>query len=159
MTSIPASRRARAMILAPRSWPSRPGLAITTRIFRATVGQVYGGAFDRRWLLTGLAEPRRRTVRLPRRERRRAALAGLRARRARSSTRARGLAARRLDRDHALPSRPLGRPRAVGVGPRVRARARARATRAVGSAARQDRSLGPRSLARNARHVRAGVQR
>src|SRR5918911_4712776 len=33
MTSIPASRRARAMILAPRSCPSRPGLATTTRIF------------------------------------------------------------------------------------------------------------------------------
>src|SRR6266513_1355347 len=36
MTSIPASRRARAMIFAPRSWPSRPGFAMTTRIFRAT---------------------------------------------------------------------------------------------------------------------------
>src|ERR671933_280330 len=36
---MPASRSARAMILAPRSWPSRPGFAITTRIFRATVGQ------------------------------------------------------------------------------------------------------------------------
>src|SRR6266540_3450925 len=33
MTSMPASRRARAMILAPRSCPSRPGLATTTRIF------------------------------------------------------------------------------------------------------------------------------
>src|ERR671914_2647268 len=29
---MPASRRARAMIFAPRSWPSRPGLATTTRI-------------------------------------------------------------------------------------------------------------------------------
>src|SRR5918999_1274131 len=37
MTSMPASRSARAMIFAPRSWPSRPGLAMTTRIFRATV--------------------------------------------------------------------------------------------------------------------------
>src|SRR5919201_5106482 len=36
MTSMPASRSARAMIFAPRSWPSRPGFAITTRIFRAT---------------------------------------------------------------------------------------------------------------------------
>src|ERR671933_647887 len=36
---MPASRSARAMILAPRSWPSRPGFAITTRIFRATLGQ------------------------------------------------------------------------------------------------------------------------
>jgi hypothetical protein len=34
MTSMPASRSARAMILAPRSWPSSPGLATTTRIFR-----------------------------------------------------------------------------------------------------------------------------
>src|SRR5919202_6234165 len=33
MTSMPASRSARAMILAPRSWPSRPGFATTTRIF------------------------------------------------------------------------------------------------------------------------------
>src|ERR671916_247715 len=29
---MPASRRPRAMIFAPRSWPSRPGLATTTRI-------------------------------------------------------------------------------------------------------------------------------
>src|SRR3954465_12068824 len=35
MTSIPASRNARAMIFAPRSWPSRPGLATTTRVLRA----------------------------------------------------------------------------------------------------------------------------
>src|ERR1700722_17239142 len=32
MTSMPASRRARAMIFAPRSWPSRPGFATRTRI-------------------------------------------------------------------------------------------------------------------------------
>src|SRR5919199_1998472 len=38
MTSMPASRGARAMIFAPRSCPSRPGFAITTRIFLATVG-------------------------------------------------------------------------------------------------------------------------
>src|SRR5216683_2513206 len=31
MTSKPASRRARATTLAPRSWPSRPGLATSTR--------------------------------------------------------------------------------------------------------------------------------
>src|SRR5207247_2445187 len=30
---MPASRSARAITLAPRSWPSRPGLAITTRSF------------------------------------------------------------------------------------------------------------------------------
>src|SRR5437016_6220370 len=39
MTSMPASRSARAMIFAPRSCPSRPGFAITTLIFPATVGQ------------------------------------------------------------------------------------------------------------------------
>src|SRR5579872_862833 len=32
MTSMPASRSARAMTLAPRSCPSRPGLATSTRI-------------------------------------------------------------------------------------------------------------------------------
>src|SRR6478672_12969352 len=32
MTSMPASRSARTSTLAPRSWPSRPGLAIRTRI-------------------------------------------------------------------------------------------------------------------------------
>ena len=35
MTSIPASRSARAMIFAPRSCPSRPGFAMTTRILLA----------------------------------------------------------------------------------------------------------------------------
>src|SRR5579859_4774613 len=36
MTSMPASRRARAITFAPRSWPSRPGLATSTRIFCST---------------------------------------------------------------------------------------------------------------------------
>src|SRR5437764_5045492 len=36
MTSKPASRRALAMTLAPRSCPSRPGLATTTRYRRST---------------------------------------------------------------------------------------------------------------------------
>src|SRR5689334_18677859 len=35
MTSMPASRRARAITLAPRSWPSSPGLATSTRILRS----------------------------------------------------------------------------------------------------------------------------
>src|SRR5919198_6117953 len=35
---MPASRRARAMIFAPRSCPSRPGLATTTRIFWVVLG-------------------------------------------------------------------------------------------------------------------------
>src|SRR4051812_32455736 len=38
MTSMPASRSARAMIFAPRSCPSRPGLATTTRIRRPEDG-------------------------------------------------------------------------------------------------------------------------
>src|SRR6476469_2223208 len=42
MTSIPASRSARAMIFAPRSCPSRPGLATTTRIFFVEVGAAMG---------------------------------------------------------------------------------------------------------------------
>src|SRR3954469_17366417 len=37
MTSMPASRSARAMIFAPRSCPSSPGLATTTRILRVEV--------------------------------------------------------------------------------------------------------------------------
>src|SRR3972149_3390300 len=37
MTSIPASRRARAMTFAPRSWPSSPGFAMSTRILFAMV--------------------------------------------------------------------------------------------------------------------------
>src|SRR2546421_8291501 len=37
MTSKPASLRARAMTLAPRSWPSRPGLAMSTRSGLASV--------------------------------------------------------------------------------------------------------------------------
>ena len=35
MTSMPASRSARAMTFAPRSWPSSPGFAMTTRILPA----------------------------------------------------------------------------------------------------------------------------
>ena len=38
MTSMPASRSARAMIFAPRSCPSSPGLATTTRILRVDCG-------------------------------------------------------------------------------------------------------------------------
>src|SRR5579884_1749465 len=36
---MPASRSARAIILAPRSCPSRPGLAISTRILRSGMVQ------------------------------------------------------------------------------------------------------------------------
>src|SRR5215216_3304772 len=37
MTSMPASRSARAMIFAPRSCPSSPGFATTTRILRSAM--------------------------------------------------------------------------------------------------------------------------
>src|SRR3954454_22723679 len=42
MTSNPASRNARAITLAPRSCPSRPGLATTTRYRRSTEGDTKG---------------------------------------------------------------------------------------------------------------------
>src|SRR4026208_2090713 len=42
MTSMPASRSARAMIFAPRSCPSRPALAMTTRIFLAIACEYRG---------------------------------------------------------------------------------------------------------------------
>src|SRR4051812_27633161 len=47
MTSIPASRRALAMTLAPRSCPSRPGLAIKTRIGRVlcSIWTCFSGPF------------------------------------------------------------------------------------------------------------------
>src|SRR5438128_145520 len=38
MISKPASRSARAMIFAPRSWPSRPGLATRMRSVRSLIG-------------------------------------------------------------------------------------------------------------------------
>ena len=47
MTSMPASRSARAMIFAPRSWPSRPGLATTTRILREFTRRRLAGATSR----------------------------------------------------------------------------------------------------------------
>src|SRR5574337_1133200 len=40
MTSKPASRKARATTLAPRSWPSSPGLAITIRIFGSVIDSI-----------------------------------------------------------------------------------------------------------------------
>src|SRR3954447_8390774 len=60
MTSMPASRRARAMILAPRSCPSKPGLATTTRIFALDAASTAGrdatrhaAAGDSRWRAPG----------------------------------------------------------------------------------------------------------
>src|SRR5713101_9160835 len=47
MTSMPASRSARAIIFAPRSWPSRPGFAISTRIFFSAICSLRSAqAFD-----------------------------------------------------------------------------------------------------------------
>src|ERR1700760_234642 len=65
MTSIPASRSARAMIFAPRSCPSRPGLATTTRIFFSEAVLAIGGprvyrshsGADGRWPPTRLGIP------------------------------------------------------------------------------------------------------
>src|SRR5687768_4293096 len=128
MTSMPASRSARAMIFAPRSCPSRPGLAITTRILLATAAQVYGGEAQNRGVLAGLAEPGRCAVGLSRRECGAAAAARLRTGRARPFARVGGLAARRRDRDHSLAPRPLGRSRAVGLGRDVRTGARVGST-------------------------------
>src|SRR5581483_10187997 len=45
MTSMPASRSARAMTLAPRSWPSRPGFAMTTLSFFAMMCHGVGSRF------------------------------------------------------------------------------------------------------------------
>src|SRR3954447_18465721 len=132
---MPASRSARAMILAPRSCPSRPGFAITTRIFWATVPQVYEREVDRSRLLAGVAQPRWRAVGLPRRGPRPPA-ARLRPRRARAAAPGRALARGRRYRDHALAPRPLGRPRAVGVGLDVRARRGAAAAGALDPAGR-----------------------
>src|SRR5713226_4859466 len=51
MTSKPASRSARATILAPRSCPSNPGLATTSRIFRSLMTRAArDGSFARPWL-------------------------------------------------------------------------------------------------------------
>src|SRR6185503_11295950 len=54
---MPASRSARAMILAPRSCPSSPGFATTTLILRPSMGRRSlrcGAVRDRRMLLAGI---------------------------------------------------------------------------------------------------------
>src|ERR1700753_2406826 len=48
MTSMPASRNARAITLAPRSCPSRPGLATSTRIGARSEGGMDSGIGRRR---------------------------------------------------------------------------------------------------------------
>src|SRR5581483_10249840 len=120
---MPASRSARAITFAPRSWPSRPTFAMTTRVLRAIGAAVYGRAADRRRLVACLAERGRRPIRLSRRGRRAPAPSRLWPGRARAATRAgRPLARHRRDRDHALAPRPLGRPRALGLGEPERSR-------------------------------------
>src|SRR5687767_7242118 len=57
MTSMPASRRALAMIFAPRSCPSSPGFATTTLILRPSIGRGSlrcGAVLNRRTLLAGI---------------------------------------------------------------------------------------------------------
>src|SRR4051812_44103169 len=53
MTSMPASRSARAITFAPRSWPSSPGLAMTTLSLRikSTIYQVTKLLNDRNLLV------------------------------------------------------------------------------------------------------------
>src|SRR5579864_5726546 len=132
---MPASRSARAITFAPRSWPSRPTFAMTTRVLRAIGAAVYGRAADRRWLVPRLAERRWGPIRLPRRGRRAPAPARLRAGRPRAAARTgRPLARRRRDRDHPLAPRPLGRPRALGVGEPERPRQRTGASRSLAAA-------------------------
>src|SRR6266567_2644342 len=152
---MPASRRARAMILAPRSCPSRPGLAITTRIFRSMRGAVYGRETDRRGLLAGVAESRRGAIRLPDR-RAGPRPARLRTRRARAPARdgLERLAPRRRRRRHALASRPLGRSRPLGLGDDGRPRAERRAARALAAAAGPQPAAAVRAPPRLGGHVR-----
>ena len=72
--------------------------------------------------------------------------------RARPAARARRrLAARRRGRDHALPPRPLGRPRAVDLRRDVRRRARSRAARALAAA-----RTGPSALRHSATELSFG---
>src|SRR5215208_6042693 len=148
MTSIPASRSARAMIFAPRSWPSRPGFAITTLILSATVGQYRNVKLtvvgcSPAWPNPGGAQ----SGYLVESDGRRLLLdCGP------------GVLPRLRDRDHALPPRPLGRPRAVGVGTPVRAGRRHRAPRAVGAARRPGDAGAAGRRARAGGHVRVCVR-
>src|SRR5262249_60964774 len=104
MTSMPASRRARAMIFAPRSCPARPGFAMTTRIGPGTSAE-YRGAPDRHRLVAGLAEPGKRAFRLHARGRWEPRVARLWPRRPRPAAGDLSVAGGRRDRDHALAPR------------------------------------------------------
>ena len=83
----------------------------------------------------------------------------LRARRPRPTARVRVVAGRRRDRDHALPPRPLGRPRAVGVGQLLPVVERpGAAPGALGATGRRRVPHRSRRAARLPGHVRARVQ-
>src|SRR4029453_7182030 len=139
------------MIFAPRSWPSRPGFAITTRIRRST-GRQYTATRvsvrrpDHACTVPGAAggtptpapadereneTDRRRLFPCVAESRRRPVrlprargrddALRLRRGRARKAAPARELAAGRLDRHLPLAPRPLGRSRPLGLGQHVRA--------------------------------------
>ena len=127
MTSIPASRRARAMIFAPRSWPSRPGLrsplgsspahgqntAVRLTVIGSSPAWPNPGSAHSGYMLQ--ADGSRVLLDCG---------PGVLGR-----LREHGVAGCRRDRDHALPPRSLGRPRAVGMGqllPRVEPPSRSR---------------------------------
>ena len=129
------------MTLAPRSCPSSPGLAMTTRIGRA-IAQVYERESDRDRIVPGLAEPWQRARRVPPGRPRTPASrlwAGC------ALTPADGRPARRRRHpDLAFPPRPLGRPRAVGMDAEAPRRRTAQAAGALASAERVSR---PRAFA------------
>src|ERR1700733_4934943 len=64
---MPASRRARAMILAPRSCPSSPGLATTTRIFLSVAEGIEGAGILLMWVQSAPPHPERHRAGCPRR--------------------------------------------------------------------------------------------
>src|SRR5690348_10909677 len=103
----------------------------TAALLRASAAGLqrgYAGARPRRRLLARLAQPGGRTIGLPRGGGRPADPARLRARSAAPPAEARAVAPAGRDRDHALPPRPLGRPRAVGVRRPLRRGTRAEST-------------------------------
>src|SRR5260221_14781844 len=98
-----AARRARAMILAPRSCPARPGLATTTRILRAVAASMDGGSLEDGRLGIGAEDFLQRRDPLP--------LGGAGARPLESRRHQGGLAPRRLLQ---LCQGALGRPPVAG---------------------------------------------
>ena len=146
------------MIFAPRSWPSRPGFAITTRIFPATIRKymsvkltVVGcspawpnpGGAQSGYLVEG---PGRLLLDCGP-----GVLARLREQDA--------VAPGRRDRDHALAPRPLGRPRAVGLGREVRPGPRSAARPQLWVPPERPRARHGRRAARPDGDVRPGVRR